>query len=151
VGDEGAAAGDCGSDGGRGGGHVERPGTSCNGCGSVLWDGVWGGARADRREESGGYTRCSRRYCRGNRRVRARVRVGRGWIWEVEVEGVVVEEGGVFDQRRERVLEGEQGIGEMVKGLAYTVGVRDGEENVVAAVVVYSGGEVESPSPMVCS
>ncbi len=60
----------------------------------------------------------------------------------------------VFGQRRGRVLEGEQGIGEMVKGLAYTVGVRDGdgEENVVAAVVVYSGGEVEveSPSPMFC-
>ncbi len=34
----------------------------------------------------------------------------------------------------------------MVKGLAYTVGVRDGEENAVAAVVVYSGGEVEGRS-----
>jgi hypothetical protein len=42
-------------------------------------------------QESGGCTRCSRRYCRGNRRVRVRVRVGRGWIGEVEVEGVVVE------------------------------------------------------------
>jgi hypothetical protein len=62
----------------------------------------------------------------------------------------VVEEGGILGQRRGRALEGEQGIGEMVKCLTYTVGVKYGEENVVAAVVVDSGGEVESPSPMFC-
>ncbi len=52
-------------------------------------------------------------------------------------------------QRRGRVLEGEQkGVGEMSEGLAYTVRVRvrEGKENVVAAVVVYSGGEVEAPN-----
>jgi hypothetical protein len=38
----------------------------------------------------------------------------------------------------------------MIKGLADTVGVRDGEENVVAAIVVDSGREVESRSPMFC-
>ena len=38
----------------------------------------------------------------------------------------------------------------MVEGLAYTVGVGEGEENVVAAVVVYSRGEVEAPSPVFC-
>ncbi len=57
------------------GGHVEGPGSSSDGCGAFLWDGVGGRARADRREGSGGYTRCSRRYCRRNRRVRVRVRV----------------------------------------------------------------------------
>ncbi len=44
----------------------------------------------------------------------------------------------------------EQGIGKMVEGLAHTVGVREGEEKVVAAVVIYSRGEVEAPSPMFC-
>ncbi len=43
-------------------GNVERPGSSSDGCEAVLWDGVWGKARAYRREGSGGYTRCSRRY-----------------------------------------------------------------------------------------
>ncbi len=38
----------------------------------------------------------------------------------------------------------------MVKGLAYTVGVRQGEEDVVASVVVDDRGEVEGPSPMFC-
>ncbi len=37
----------------------------------------------------------------------------------------------------------------MVEGLAYTVGVGEGEENVVAAVVVYSRGEVETPESRV--
>ncbi len=56
-------------------GHVERPSASGNGYGASLRDGIGGRARADRREGSGGYTRCSRRYCRRNRRVRVRVRV----------------------------------------------------------------------------
>ena len=53
-------------------------------------------------------------------------------------------------QRGGGVFEREKGVGEMVKGLAYTVGVRYGEEDVVAAVVVYGRGEVEGPSPMFC-
>ncbi len=48
------------------------------------------------------------------------------------------------------ILKGEQGVGEMVKGFAHAVGVGEGEENVVAAIVVDSEGEVESPSPMFC-
>ncbi len=38
----------------------------------------------------------------------------------------------------------------MVEGLTHTVGVGEGEENIVAAVVVYSGGEVEARSPVFC-
>ncbi len=38
----------------------------------------------------------------------------------------------------------------MVEGLAHTVGVGEGGGNVVAAVVVHSRGEVESPSPVFC-
>ena len=38
----------------------------------------------------------------------------------------------------------------MFEGLAHAVGVGKGEENVVAAVVVCSGGEVEAPSPVFC-
>ena len=38
----------------------------------------------------------------------------------------------------------------MVKGLTYAVRVRKGDEDVVAAVVVCSGGEVEAPSPVFC-
>ncbi len=38
----------------------------------------------------------------------------------------------------------------MVKGLAYTVRVRQGEEDVVASVVVDGRGEVEGPSTMFC-
>ena len=52
--------------------------------------------------------------------------------------------------RRGGILEREQGVREMVEGLAHTVGVGEGEENVVAAVVVYSRGEVEVPSPVFC-
>ncbi len=75
MGDGGAAADECWSDGGWGGEHVERPGASGNGCGASLWDGVGGRARADWGEGSGSYTHCSRRYCRGNSRVRVRVGV----------------------------------------------------------------------------
>jgi hypothetical protein len=82
VGEDGVVGGVVGGagvhDGVGGAGHVERPSASGNGCGASLWDGVWGRARADRREESGGYTHCSRRYCRGNRRARVRVRVRGG-------------------------------------------------------------------------
>ncbi len=53
-------------------------------------------------------------------------------------------------QRGGDVFERKKGVGKMVQGLAYTVGVREGEENVVAAVVVYGRGEVEGPSPMFC-
>ena len=52
--------------------------------------------------------------------------------------------------RRGGILESEQGIREMVKGLAHAIGVGEGEENVVAAVVVYSRGEVKALSPMFC-
>ena len=38
----------------------------------------------------------------------------------------------------------------MIEDLAHTVGVGEGEENVVAAVVVHSRGEVEAPSPVFC-
>ncbi len=38
----------------------------------------------------------------------------------------------------------------MVKGLAYTVGIRQEEEDVVASVVVDGRGEVTGPSPMFC-
>ena len=38
----------------------------------------------------------------------------------------------------------------MVEGLTYAVRVRQGDEDVVAAVVVDGGGEVESTSPMFC-
>ena len=38
----------------------------------------------------------------------------------------------------------------MVEGLAHTVGVGEGKENVVAAVVVYGREEVEAPSPVFC-
>ena len=44
------------------GGLVEGPSSSSDGCWASLWDGVGRRARADRREGSGGYTRCSRRY-----------------------------------------------------------------------------------------
>ena len=43
---------------------------------------------------------------------------------------------GFGSDARKGLLEGEEGIGEMVKGLAHTVGVREGKENVVAAVEV---------------
>jgi hypothetical protein len=36
----------------------------------------------------------------------------------------------------------------MVEGLTHTVGVGEGKENVAAAVVVYSRGEVKAPSPV---
>ncbi len=56
---------------------VEGPSSSRDGCGAGLWDGVGRRARADRREGSGGCTRCSWRYGRRDRgvRVRSRVRV----------------------------------------------------------------------------
>ena len=41
-------------------------------------------------------------------------------------------------------------VGEMIKGLAYTVGCRHGKEDVVTAVVGDCRGEVKSPSPMFC-
>jgi hypothetical protein len=53
-------------------------------------------------------------------------------------------------QRGRDVFEGEKGVGEMIKGLAYTVGCRHGKEDVVAAVVGDCRGEVKSPSPMFC-
>ncbi len=53
-------------------------------------------------------------------------------------------------QRSGGVLERKQGIGEMVKGLAHAVGVREGDENVEAAAVVYGRGEVKAPSPVFC-
>ena len=61
----------------RRGGLVERPSASSDGCWASLWDGVGRRARADRRDGSGEYTRCSRRYWGRNRgvRVRSRVRV----------------------------------------------------------------------------
>ncbi len=74
------------------------------------------------------------------------MRVGRGF----RIRGVVVNEGGALGQRNGVVLKREQGIGEMVKGLAHAVGVGEGEENVVTAVMVDGGGEVEAPSPMFC-
>ena len=54
---------------------VQGPGPSGDGCGTILRDGIWR-ARADRGEGSGGFTRCSRRYSRRNRRGRVRVMVG---------------------------------------------------------------------------
>ena len=53
-------------------------------------------------------------------------------------------------QRGGGVFEREKGVGEMVKGLAYTVRGRRGKEDVVAAVVVDGRGEVKDPSPMFC-
>ena len=53
-------------------------------------------------------------------------------------------------QRGGGVFEGEKGVGEMIKGLTYTVGGRHGKEDVVAAVMVDGRGEVKSPSPMFC-
>ncbi len=38
----------------------------------------------------------------------------------------------------------------MIEGLADTIRVREGKENVVAAVVMDGSGEVEAPSPMFC-
>ena len=38
----------------------------------------------------------------------------------------------------------------MIKGLTHAIGVGEREEDVVAAVVVYSGGEIETPSPVFC-
>ena len=46
-------------------------------------------------------------------------------------------------QRGRDVFEGEKGVGEMIKGLAYTVGCRHGKEDVVAAVVGDCRGEVK--------
>ncbi len=76
------------------------------------------------------------------------MRLGLGF--RVRNEVVVVNEGGIVGQGNGGVLERKQGIGEMVQGLAHAVGVRKGEENVVAAVVVNSRGEVEAPSLMFC-
>ena len=59
----------------RRGGLVEGPRSSGDGCWASLWYGVGRRARADRREGSGGYTRCSRRYWGRNRGVRVRIRV----------------------------------------------------------------------------
>ncbi len=53
-------------------------------------------------------------------------------------------------RRRGGILEREQGVRVMVEGLAHTVGVGKGVENVVAAVVVDSRGEVKTPSPVFC-
>ncbi len=38
----------------------------------------------------------------------------------------------------------------MAKGLAHAIGVGERKEDVVAAVVVYSGGEIETSSPVFC-
>ncbi len=56
-------------------------------------------------------------------------------------EVVVVNEGRVLGQRNGVVLKRKQGIGEMVKGLAHAVGVREGEGNAVTAVMVDGGRE----------
>ncbi len=53
-------------------------------------------------------------------------------------------------QRGGGIFERKKGAGEMVKGLANTVGVRQGKEDVVTSVVVDGRGEVEGPSPMFC-
>ena len=43
-------------------------------------------------------------------------------------------------KRSDGVLESKEGIREMVKGLADTVGVRQGEEDVVASVMIDGRG-----------
>jgi hypothetical protein len=68
----------------RRGGHVRRPSSSRDGCGAGLWDGVGGRARADWREGSGGYTRCSRRYGGRDRGFRVR---DRAWSYRRESSG----------------------------------------------------------------
>ena len=80
----------------RWGGRVGRPGSPGDGNGAVLRDGIRGRARADRREKSGGNTRCSRRYWWGNKRVRSRVGFGGRGVRNVDVEGVVVKESGIL-------------------------------------------------------
>ena len=66
------------------------------------------------------------------------------------VKVVVVNKSGVGRKRGGGVFESKEGIGEMVKGLANTVGVREGKENVMTAVMIYGRGEVKGPSPMFC-
>jgi hypothetical protein len=73
-----------------------------------------------------------------------------GGVGDVKVQVVVINEGGVWRERSGGVLEGKEGIGEVVKGLANAVGVREGKENVMTAVMVYGRGEVKGPSPMFC-
>ena len=87
-----------------------RPSASGDGYGAGLRDGIGGRARADRREGSGGYTRCSRRYCRRNRGVSVRVRIS-GWE-EAEVGNIV--RGGRVGKRGRGVFESEQGIRKVV-------------------------------------
>ena len=43
-------------------------------------------------------------------------------------------------QRGGGVFKGEEGVGKMVKGLADTVGIRQGEKDVVASVMVDGRG-----------
>ena len=51
-------------------------------------------------------------------------------------------------ERGRRVLEGEQGIGKMVEGLADTIRDRERQENIVTAVVVGGRREIKSPGTM---
>ena len=53
-------------------------------------------------------------------------------------------------ERGRRVLEGEQGIGKMVEGLADTIRDRERQENIVTAVVVGGRREIKSPGTMFC-
>ena len=39
---------------------------------------------------------------------------------------------------------------EVIEGLTDPVGVGDGKENIVTAIVVYGRGEVETQSPVFC-
>jgi hypothetical protein len=56
---------------------------------------------------------------------------------------------GVGDRREKSgVLEGEEGIGKMREGLAYTRETSGGKENVEAAIVVRGGGKIEPASAM---
>ncbi len=80
VGDEGTGDGDCGFDNvwGRGG-HVERPGASSDGCGSGLWNGIWGRVRADRRDESGATPAVPGDTVGGTGGLRLGLEFGEGW------------------------------------------------------------------------
>ena len=53
-------------------------------------------------------------------------------------------------ERGRRVLEGEQGIGKMVEGLADTIRGRERQEDIVAAIVVGGRREIKPPGTMFC-
>ena len=52
----------------------------------------------------------------------------------------MIDEGGILGEREGGVFKGEEGVGKMVKGLADTVGIRQGEKDVVASVMVDGRG-----------